>query len=148
MLTGLEQKKLNSLKLKIMKDLSQAISQDLILPYDCSKEEKVERGVYRIQIPVLRVNGKVYPQNLFCGYGFYNDSKVLFLPAEYAELGAIYRTAGSDWVYGIKESSSGAPNEVAEIIEFELDLKRNKYKILDERAGSMDGLASEQQKGG
>lgn len=132
MLEILDKQKIEKLKEQIKVDMSKLIGEGLVLPFEFFEPEKVKKGIYKISSPVFELNGQFYPMDLFWSYGVYDDSIVAFIHGDYPTLGALYRTASYEWLPGIKaEKTRGNILEsYAEVLDFELDLKNNKYKLL------------------
>lgn len=149
MVINFDKDKIERLKRIIKEDFSKYIGGNGVLPYEFLNEIKTGKGIYNYDIPVMKINEKVYPQNLFCGYGYYDDSVVMFLPVEYSSYGDIYRTAGSDWIYGIKEKSSKGinPEDLKDVLKVEFDLRKNKYKILNKKDSAEKEIKAVKEKG-
>ena len=148
MLEILDRQKIEKLKEQIKLDMSKLISEETVLPFEFFEPQKVKRGVYKIESPVFEFNGKFYPQDMFFSYGVYDDSIVAFIHGDYP-IGDMYRTADYEWLRGIKaEKNRGNFLEsYVEVIEFELDLKKNQYKVVIENAETKTEEKTEKQKG-
>ena len=149
MLEILDRQKIEKLKEQIRVDMSKLISEECELPFEFFEQKKVKRGVYKIETPVFEFDGKFYPQNMFWSYGVYDDSIVAFIHGDFPKLGSLFRTINDEWLPGIKaEKNRGNFLEsYAELIEFELDLKNNQYKVVIENAETKTEEKTEKQKG-
>ena len=149
MVINFDKDKIERLKRTIKEDFSKHIDGNGVLPYEFLNELKTGKGIYNFDIPVMKINEKVYPQNLFCGHGYYDDSLVMFLPVEYSSYGDIYRTAESEWIYGIKEKSLKGinPEDLNDVLKVEFNLRKNQYKILNIKGYAEKEIKAVKEKG-
>ncbi|MBQ4542196.1 MAG: hypothetical protein IJA23_05055 [Clostridia bacterium] len=145
MLAVIEKQKIEKLKTQITNDLSKKITEEMVLPFAFTDAIKTGKGKYMISAPVFILDGKAYPYNLFWSYGVYADSIVAFLNDGYSSLGALYKTINDEWLPGIKaEKTNGNVFEsYSTLLDFELDLRNNKYKIVDGKDEAANAAASQ-----
>jgi hypothetical protein len=107
MLEILDKQKIEKLKKQIVSDFTREVTNvDVELPYQFTKPEKVGKLTYKTSSPVIVLNGKIYPRDIFWSYGVYNDDIVAFLAGGFSSLGTLYRTSEDEWVAGIKVEKS------------------------------------------
>lgn len=128
MLTGKD--KVKVVEQKIIKDLSEKIDAKSRLPYVFSAPKRIDKNICEVTSKVITLNGVDYPQDMFLGYGYFQDGMVAFIKEDYLKLGAVYETLGGDYIGGIRDASGAHKdlNECINELKFELDLKAMKYK--------------------
>lgn len=132
--------KVKTIEQKISKDLSEKVDKNIKLPYEFSAPKRVEKSKCEVKTPVITLNGVDYPQDLFVGYGYFNDGLVAFLKKEFTKLGALYETLDSEYIGGIRDTSGIYKdlNECINELKFELDLKTMKYKQIKANEKTQD----------
>lgn len=124
--------KVKTVEQKIVKDLSEKIGKNVKLPYEFSAPKKVENSKCEVKSPVITINDIDYPQDIFVGYGYLNNSLVAFIKSDYNDMGlcSLYETLSGEYIGGIRDKSGIYKdlNECVNELKFEIDLKTMKYK--------------------
>ncbi len=128
-----ENQKIESLKTQIASDLSAKVAGEMMLPYAFTEFEKTDKKMGKVSVPVMVLDGKVYPVSLFWSYANHSECMVAFLSSGFEALGNQYETLGGEKVYGIPfERTRGDMLEnYLRLMHFELDLDNNSYREFD-----------------